>query len=116
MDNLLTKIHSNGFVCGTFDRNWKGNKKFSCLTGSAQLAIIFFKLFKTTKSDKYLIKGREINQYLKSKQNTKTNNLNIRGATGGSSPIWGKYLHFAYPNWATKFFIDSLLLEKKYTE
>jgi len=114
MDSLLTKIPSNGFICGTYDKNWRGDGKFSCLTGSAQLGIIFFKLYKITDFDKYLNKGCEINHYLKSKQNIITNNLNIRGAIPGSYPIWGKYLHFTYPNWAAKFFVDSLFLENSF--
>jgi rhamnogalacturonyl hydrolase YesR len=111
MQNLLSKIPSTGFVSGTYDRNWNGNGTFSCLTGSAQLAIIFLKLSKILGSDEYFITGSKINQYLKSKQTIKTNNLNIKGALAGSYPIWGEYLHFAYPNWAAKFLIDSLVLE-----
>ena len=111
MDNLMIMIPSDGFICGTYDKNGKGNKKYSCLTGSAQLSIIFLKLYKLTQDYKYLNKGRQINNYLKTKQNIKTNNRNIRGAIAGSYPIWGKYIHFSYPNWATKFFIDALLLE-----
>jgi hypothetical protein len=38
-----------------------------------------------------------------------------RGAIPGSFPIWGRYEPFAFPNWATKFFCDALLLEKEIT-
>ncbi|MGF1595582.1 MAG: hypothetical protein ACFCVK_01410 [Acidimicrobiales bacterium] len=34
----------------------------------------------------------------------------IRGAIKGSHPIWGRYAPLGYPNWATKFFLDALLL------
>jgi hypothetical protein len=34
------------------------------------------------------------------------------GALPGSYPVWGRYEPFGFPNWATKFFADSLLLEK----
>jgi len=31
------------------------------------------------------------------------------GALTGSFPFWGRYEPFALPNWATKYFLDSLL-------
>ena len=34
-----------------------------------------------------------------------------QGAIPGSFPLWGKYEPFAFPNWATKYFADSLMLE-----
>jgi hypothetical protein len=36
--------------------------------------------------------------------------VNVRGALPGSYPIWGKYEPFAFPNWATKFFADALMM------
>ena len=36
----------------------------------------------------------------------------IKGAISGSYPIWGEYQRLAFPNWATKFFVDALLLEE----
>ena len=113
VDNLLLKISPDGFVAGTYGKEWKGNNVFSCLTGNAQLAIILIKLSQLEKSKIYLNTGIKLNNYLKSKQNLSSNNLNIRGAISGSYPIWGKYIHFAYPNWAAKFFVDALLLEKQ---
>jgi hypothetical protein len=40
----------------------------------------------------------------------------MKGAIGGSFPIYGGYCQYAYPNWACKFFIDSNLLEKQINE
>jgi hypothetical protein len=113
IDNFLPQVKDNGFVSGTFDENWNGDHRFSCLTGNAQLAIILFKLFKKTNNITYQQSALKINHYLKTRQNLKTNNPNIRGAIAGSFPIWGKYIHFNYPNWAAKFFIDSLLKENQ---
>lgn len=114
LSNLASEILSSGFVPGTFDKDWKGDTRFSCLTGNVQLSISFLKLAKLIKSEEYFKIGTAINGYVKSKQNVHTNNLNIRGAIAGSYPIWGHYIHFTYPNWATKFFVDALLLEKNF--
>ena len=34
-----------------------------------------------------------------------------RGGIAGSSPIWGDYSRFEYPNWAAKFFADALMMD-----
>jgi len=115
MDNLIKSIPQNGGVFGSYDNEWTGNKRFSCLTGNAQLAIILFKLFMITKNDRYITAGKKINHYLKCKQELRVKNVNLHGSIAGSYPIWGRYIHFTYPNWAAKFFIDSLLLENKLT-
>jgi rhamnogalacturonyl hydrolase YesR len=112
LDKLALEISSSGFVPGTFDKDWKGDTRFSCLTGNVQLSISFLKLAKLMGSKEYSKIGMVINGYVKSKQNIHTNNLNIRGAIAGSYPTWGSYIHFTYPNWAVKFFVDALLLEK----
>ncbi|MBC8072612.1 MAG: hypothetical protein IAG13_30100, partial [Deltaproteobacteria bacterium] len=41
-----------------------------------------------------------------------TTDAETRGAIKGSHPIWGGYSPFTYPNWATKFFVDALLLAR----
>ena len=35
-----------------------------------------------------------------------------KGGVPGSHPFYGRYMMFRQPNWATKFFIDAILLEK----
>jgi hypothetical protein len=35
-----------------------------------------------------------------------------RGAVKGSFPVSGGYVRFQYPNWACKFFIDAISLER----
>ena len=102
------------FLPGTFDGQWYSLDKYTCLTGDAQLSLIWSKLYVATKQTKFLKAARRMNNYLKSVQNIKTDNLNIRGAIAGSWPIWGDilknrgYCRLAYPNWAAKFFIDAL--------
>jgi uncharacterized protein YyaL (SSP411 family) len=110
---ILENSLKNGRIPGTFDRRWKGDSSFDCLTGNAQLGAICFKLFKQTGEEKYLISAKAINAFLKARQRIQTENSDIRGALAGSYPIWGKYIHFTYPNWAAKFFVDSLLLAVK---
>ena len=45
-------------------------------------------------------------------QNLQTPDMNIRGGIKGSHPVNGGYMTWRYPNWAAKFFMDALMLEK----
>ena len=44
-------------------------------------------------------------------QNLTSSNNGIRGGIQGAFPIYGWYAPFCIINWATKFFVDALLLE-----
>jgi hypothetical protein len=112
IDSIYQVLPENGCFSGSYDRNWKGDQKFSCLTGNAQLAIIFFKLYKITGDNIYLNTGSNINKCMLSRQEMRVKNINILGGMAGSYPVWGEYIHYMYPNWASKFFTDSLLIEK----
>jgi len=110
-DVLLKKQRKDGSLPGSFDKNWNSSVSWSCLTGNSQTSIIWLILYNITKDEKYLNVSRKINRYMKSTQNIKTNNAKIKGAIKGAYPIYGWYAPFCFPNWAAKFFIDSLMLE-----
>jgi hypothetical protein len=44
-------------------------------------------------------------------QRRETGNPDIDGALAGSYPIFGGYMTGGYPNWATKYLLDALMLE-----
>jgi len=110
-DVLLKKQRRDGSLPGSFDKNWNSSFSWSCLTGNSQTSVIWLILYNITKDKKYITAAKKINHYMKSTQNIKTNNLKIKGAIKGAYPIYGWYAPFCYPNWAAKFFIDSLMLD-----
>ncbi len=112
-DVLLKYFEDNKFLAGEFDSKWTGNVNFSCLTGDAQIAINWLRLYGITNEKRYLNAGIKMNDYLCSLQDLKSRNRGIRGGIKGSHPIWGTYEKYRYPNWAVKFFIDTLLLEEE---
>jgi tetratricopeptide (TPR) repeat protein len=107
---MIPHIGADGFIPGQFDRNGQPEGNYCCLTGNCQLGIIWLKLFQQTGDRIYYDSAKSSLQYVMSTQDIHTPDLNIRGAIKGSQPIWGKYTRLSYPNWATKFFIDGLLL------
>ncbi len=109
---LLKIIHNDGNYAGTYDKAWKSQVKYSCLTGNAQIALILLRLYELDRNEEYLTTARSLNRFLCRVQ-VGEGPAEIRGAISGSYPLWGKYQRFAFPNWAAKFFVDSLLLEQK---
>lgn len=107
----------HSYLPGTFDDKWESNDNYSCLTGDAQLAGLWFDIYAINKQKKYLTAAKRMNQYLMSTQKLVSCDQNLIGAVGGSWPIYGDlrknqgYSRFAYVNWAAKFFVDSLVKE-----
>ena len=50
--------------------------------------------------------------YLKALQRVGTADPGVNGALAGSFPVTGGYMSWGYPNWATKYFLDALMLQE----
>lgn len=110
-NRLLDCYNRDRIFYGRYDKNWKGLER-PILTGYAQMAIVWMNLYYITNNKAYLNGALEINRQLVWLQRADDCSIEaIRGAISGSFPIWGKYEPFSYPNWATKYFVDALLLE-----
>jgi hypothetical protein len=114
-DGILGALGPDGFLPGRLDAGWKSDVSWSCLTGTAQVAICWLLLYQETKDTSYRDAGYLANQYVR-----RTVRIDgpeqTRGAVKGSFPIAGEYCRFQYPNWACKFFIDANCLEKAIRE
>lgn len=110
---LLGKQRKDGSLDGVYDADWNPVVKWACLTGNAQTAIIWLKLYSMTGESEYLDAAHRANSFLKITQNLSSREAGIRGGIKGSHPIYGSYASYAYPNWAAKFFLDSLMLEEQ---
>jgi hypothetical protein len=86
---------------------------YSCLTGNAQIAGVWLRLFEISGDTRYLSAALKLNDYLKSTQDLNAFHPGVRGGIKGSQPIWGRYTPGAYVNWGAKFLADSLILEGK---
>lgn len=115
-DALLERFETEGFLRGTFDENWRSKDGYTCLTGDAQIAIIWLRIFQITRKNRYLDAAVQLTDFLKITQDTSSKDEDIKGAIKGAYPMYGRYYSFAFPNWATKFFIDALLLRAAVTK
>lgn len=110
-DALVAVQKPDGSLAGRYNAKWEPTVDWSCLTGDAQAAIIWGKLFQMTGEKKYLDCMERINSYLKKVQLLNGSNPDIYGGICGSCPVHGAYGPYEILNWAVKFFIDALLLE-----
>jgi len=111
-DNLL-RLNKKDIVYSFYNKNWQATVDSKCLTGLAQIAIIWLRLFERTNEQSYFEEASKVIEYLKSTQDILINDENLKGAMAGSFPVWGEYLPWMYPNWAIKFFIDLLVQRRK---
>lgn len=106
-------VNNDGFLAGRIGTDGIALEESCCLTGNCQMAIIWYQLADQRGwSDMRMTADHAIN-YVMSLQDIITKDANVNGAIKGSHPIWGKYTPLAYPNWATKFFIEALLYKEK---
>ncbi len=113
VDAMLPKMSSRGFIAGRFFSDWTPACFSSCLTGAAQLAIVCYRLFEHTGERRYFDAGELLVNYLKPLQLLNSRNDALNGALPGSFPLFGGYMTAGYPNWATKYLLDALMLQDR---
>ncbi len=115
-DAMIAALPANGFLPGRFDQNWRPTVKWSCLTGDCQLGINWGRLYQLTGDEQYRQATSRILQFVKRTQDLAGPNHDTRGGIKGSYPLNGGYHPWQYPNWATKFYADALMMDIANTE
>ena len=111
-DALLARLTADGRLPGAFDRGWQPRARSTCLTGNAQIAIVWGWLHALEGEARYLDGVRRANHFIARTQRLEDPDPGIRGGVKGSHPNTRGYSPIFYPNWAAKFFLDSLLLQE----
>jgi hypothetical protein len=109
---LSRKFETNKYLSGAYDADFKNGQSFTCLTGNAQMACVWLRLFEMTDDLRYLNAALKMNEMLKPLI-PKKGPRGIVGGVSGSYPIWGRYQPLRYISWGCKFFADALLLEQR---
>lgn len=109
---VARRLELSRWLPGKLDWNWKGAAAYACLTGNAQMALIWFELHRLESDPPLLSAACKALDLVKRAQPMTSRNPGIRGGIPGSDPIWGGYMTLAYPNWAAKFFVDALMAKK----
>lgn len=94
---------------GELDHRWRKAADYECLTGNAQMALIWMRLYRDDGDARWLNAACLALDRIKAAQSLDNADPGIRGGVSGSVPMWGDYIRMGLPNWAAKFFVDALL-------
>ncbi|MDA3913501.1 hypothetical protein [Oleiagrimonas sp.] len=101
----------DGALPGRLDSAWRPASRWTCMTGNAQMAIIWHRLAAVTGDASWTTSAENAVRFNLSIQNLTTIESGVRGGIPGSHPLKGGYMKNRYPNWAAKFFMDALMLQ-----
>lgn len=108
-DMLLERFLQDRALHGRYDAQWKGSQD-ALSTGGMQLAIAWDRLHRLTGEQRYAQGAQRMVAWgIGVQRRSLAGPVHVHGMLSGSVPFWGRYENFAYPNWATKYFIDALL-------
>ena len=109
---LLRRYEVRRHLAGGYDQAWRGDHSFACMTGCAQVALVWCRLYQLKGDSRYLNAALKLNDFVASHIDLDSRWPEFRGAVKGSQPIWGHYMPFRLPSWAAKFAADAFLREE----
>jgi hypothetical protein len=121
-EKVAALVPADGRLPGRFDRQWRPTVSWVCLTGLAQMSILWRKHAtlgdrqgpnpSSPNSVRLLAASECVNSFLRRTQDLRSSNPGLRGGIRGSFPVNGAYGRWRVLNWATKFFVDALMIEQ----
>lgn len=112
-EQIAAAVGPDGWLPGRFAADWRPAATWSCLTGEAQMANIWLRLFDIGRDREWLEPVGWVLRFLKSTQNRASDDPGLRGGIKGSYPIGGEYGRYETLNWAAKFFVDALIRDER---
>ena len=109
---IARRMELAGTLPGVLDHRWRARSRYVCLTGNAQMALIWLRLHALESEPVLLNAALKAIDDVKRAQPMRHPNPGIRGGIPGSTPIWGDYIRLGLPNWAAKFFLDAMLAKQ----
>lgn len=100
---------AKGRLAGRLDDDWMPAARYVCLTGNAQIALCLLDWDETEPDPQRAQTAARLVDAVCDAQHLRGPLSGIRGAVGGSAPIWGRYMLLRYPNWAAKYHCDALM-------
>ena len=95
-------------LAATFTSDWRPSSRYSCVTGTAQIALCCRRIDAFEPDAELRASADELIESAKRCQSL-TGPDGVKGGIPGSWPIYGGYGSMRYLNWAAKFFVDVLL-------
>jgi hypothetical protein len=100
---------AQGKLAGRLETDWMPAANYICLTGNAQIALCLLDLDEREADPALVRTAVHLADAVCDAQRLRAPVRGLRGAVGGSAPIWGRYMMLRYPNWAAKYHCDALM-------
>jgi hypothetical protein len=110
---IATRLEELGWFPGVLDSDWRRRANYACVTGAAQMALLWMQLFDERRARRSWDAAGSASVAAEGAQAMRGSTPGILGGIPGSDPVWGAYSRFAYPNWEAKFFADALLEKRR---
>ena len=110
---LMHRIERSRTLAGIVNHRWQPCSSFACLTGNAQLALLWLQIAEHGGDVRFVNAAFKAIDEVKRAQSLDSRSDGICGGVPGSQPVGGEYIPFALPNWAAKFFVDALLAKHR---
>ncbi len=101
---------THGRLPGAYHEDWRKVGWYTCLTGNVQIALCLMRIEQRAPDLRLINAAAKLVDQVCSSQHIKGWGTPLRGAVAGSSPLWGRYMFFRYPNWAAKYHSDALMM------
>jgi hypothetical protein len=108
--HLRRDLEQKGKLSGRYDRHWSPSVQWRCLTGEAQMAIVWYRLAQFTGDAIWRATADDLVEGVCRTQKL-TGSSTVVGGVKGAYPVWGDYGSYEYLNWAAKFHADALMLK-----
>jgi glycosyltransferase involved in cell wall biosynthesis len=105
---LLRIYNTNGRLPGRIGAHWRPRAHWRCLTGDAQVALVWCRLYRITGDAAFGAAAAGVAESLRTCMAIVPEWPEISGAIPGSAPAWGDYDPYGYPTHAVKFTLDLL--------
>lgn len=102
-------LATNGRLPGAYDTDWHSNRRYTCLSGNAQIALCLLSAYPVTRNERFPEAARALVEEICRHQKPDHVIASLRGAIPGSSPLWGRYMRGRYPSWTVKYLCDAIV-------
>lgn len=109
-DALRRRQEQDGFLRAYFAQGWTSDATWSCLPGTAQMALVWLRKAEVAGDDADRHAAERALRSVKRGQPRK-GRVGMAGGVAGSFPVYAAYEPYRLLNWGAKFFADALLLK-----
>jgi hypothetical protein len=102
-------LATNGRLPGAYDTDWHSNRRYTCLSGNAQIALCLLAAYEVHRNERFPQAARKLIEAICRHQRCDHAIQSLRGAVPGSHPLWGRYMRGRYPSWCVKYLCDAIV-------